>query len=358
MTATRLSTTATRLWALDLTRVVAVVGVAAIHVFAGMVVNVEIRGSSSWWVAVAIDIGFVWVVPAFVMISGALLFEPRQHAAGPGRFYRRRLLRLAPALIFWPLFYFLVIRTGVSGQPITRSSVASFVLDGRPYTHLYFLWLIVGLYAIAPILAAFLRDGGRPRALILAAGVLATTVITGSSSSLLGALGEPRPLTLMALTQWLPYVGYFIAGWALRSVVLHGWLLGGAMAGTLIALAIPIVQYGMRPGLRLLDAVAPVSYFGPFVAAATVGIFICVNSLLAEWQPRESAARLLRELSDSAFGVFLIHFALMVIIRDIAPFDRADGSIPLSLLEWLIVVVLSFLIVMGMRRVPYLNKLV
>lgn len=350
--------TATRLWALDLIRIVAVVGVVAIHVFAGMVVNAEIRRSASWWAAVAIDIGFVWVVPAFVMISGALLFEPRQHVGGPAHFYRRRLLRLAPALIFWPFFYFLVIRTGVSGQPITRAAIASFVLDGRPYTHLYFLWLIVGLYAITPVLAAFLRDGGRRRALILAAGVLAATVITSSSSSLLGALGEPRPLTLMALTQWLPYVGYFVAGWALRDVVLRGWRLVGAIAGTLIALAVPILQYGTRPDLSMLDAVAPVSYFGLFVAAAAIGIFVCVKSLLAEWRPAETTTRLLRELSDSAFGVFLIHFALMVIIRRIAPFDRADGSISLSLLEWLFVVVLSFLMVMGMRRAPLVRRLV
>lgn len=326
--------------------------------FAGMVVNAEIRGSTGWWAAVALDIGFVWVVPVFVMISGALVLEPRQHAAGPAPFYRRRLLRLAPALIFWSLFYFLAIRTGVTGAAITRVDIASFVLDGRPYTHLYFLWLIVGLYAVAPILAAFLRDGGRRRALILAAAVLAATIITASSSSLLGALGSPRPLTLMALTQWVPYVGFFVAGWALRETLLRGWALVGAIAGTLVALVLPVIQYGVRPAFTLLDAVAPVSYFGPVVAAATVGIFVCANSMLADWQPGERAGRLLRELSDSAFGVFLVHFAIMVILRGIAPFDRAEASFTLSLLEWTVVVVLSFVVVIGVRRVPLLRRLV
>lgn len=352
------ATGTTRRWALDLTRVVSVIGVVAIHVFAGMVANPEIRGSNGWWAAVVADIGFVWVVPVFVMISGALVLDPRQHASGPAPFYRKRLLRLAPALVFWSLFYFVVIRSGVSHVAVTRESLASFVLDGRPYTHLYFLWLIVGLYAVAPVLAAFLRDGGKGRAMAFALVVLLATLVTGSSSSLLGALGSARPLTLMAFTQWLPYVGFFLAGWALRDVVLRGWGVVAAVAGTLVALVVPIIQYGVRPAWSVLDAIAPVSYFGPFVAAASIGVFVCANSLLARWRPGIASGKMLRELSDSAFGVFLVHFAIMVIVRGIDPFSRASSSFILSVLEWAVVVALSFLLVMGLRRVPLLRRLV
>lgn len=196
-----------RRWSLDATRILAVIGVVAIHIFGAMVTDPSIHGSPSWWTAVAIDIGFIWVVPVFVMISGALILDPRQFARGTTSFYRRRLLRLAPALVFWAIFYFVVVRTMMSGSPITTDAIASFLLDGRPYTHLYFLWLIVGLYAVAPVLYAFLRDGGQRRTVLFVGVVLAVTVITGSSSAVLAATGQPRPLTLLALTQWLPYVG-------------------------------------------------------------------------------------------------------------------------------------------------------
>src|SRR5690606_29586683 len=156
--------TKTRLWSLDVTRVVAVLGVVAIHVFAELVSNAERRGSMGWWGAVIVDIGFVWVVPVFVMISGALILAPHQYREGTRSFYRRRLLRLAPAVVFWSMFYFLVIRVALTEAPVSRADIARFFLEGRPYTHLYFLWLIVGLYAVAPVLAAFLRDGGARRA--------------------------------------------------------------------------------------------------------------------------------------------------------------------------------------------------
>jgi len=347
-----------RRWALDVTRVVAVVGVAAIHAFGAMVTNPSIRGSGSWWAAVVLDIGFIWVVPVFVMISGTLILERRQFEQGVASFYRRRLVRLAPALVAWSLFYFFVIRTVVSGNPLTRDSLASFLLDGRPYTHLYFLWLIIGLYAVAPVLSAFLREGTPSRALIFAGVVLGVTVFTGSSSSVLGALGQARPLTLLALTQWLPYVGYFLAGWALRGTVLRGWRLAAVAGGTLVSIVICIVQYGWPPRIAILDAIAPVGYYGPLVALASVGVFLSANSLLAGWQPRAAASRLLRELSDSAFGVFLVHFAVMVLMRQLPLFAVADGSLALTSLLWAVVVVISFLLVFGLRRVPFLNRVV
>jgi len=323
-----------------------------------VVANPAVRGSRSWWGAVAVDIGFIWVVPVFVMISGALILEPRQYARGTSDFYRRRLLRLAPALVFWSLFYFLVVRTWMSGAPITWDSIAGFLLDGRPYTHLYFLWLIIGLYAVAPVLSAFLRDGGARRAVIFAAIVLGATVFTGSSSAIMSALGQPRPLTLLALTQWLPYAGYFLAGWALRGKVLRGWRLAALMTVTAAAIVVCIVQYGSSPRNAFIDALAPVGYYGPLVALASLGVFVCANSVLSEWRPQPRAALILRELSDSAFGVFLLHFVMIIAVRMIPAFATAQESLLFSFIEWFIVVLISFIIVLALRRVPYLRRLV
>ncbi len=334
------------------------IGVVAIHVFAGMVANPQVRGSAGWWGAVVADIGFVWVVPVFVMISGALVLAPQQHAAGPGAFYRKRLPRLLTALIFWSLLYFLLVRTLFSQIRPTRLDVARFVLDGQPYTHLYFLWLIIGLYVVAPVLASFLEGGGQRRALVFAAVVLGATVITGMSSSVLTAMGDDSPLVLLALTQWLPYAGYFLAGWALRTVRLSGWRLAVAAAFTLLAVAVSIVQYGARPAVPLVDAVLPLSYFGPVVAVASLGVFVCATSMLSRWRPGPRVQRMVRELSDCAFGVFLVHFAIMVLLRGVPPFDAAVGSLTLSVLEWVLVLGISFLVVSLMRKVPGLRRVV
>src|SRR5262245_57812335 len=82
---------------LDLLRVISIAGVVAIHTFGYMVGNDDLRGTPTWWIATAIDLGVVWVVPVFVMISGALVLHPKAHAQGPWVFYKKRFRRILPA---------------------------------------------------------------------------------------------------------------------------------------------------------------------------------------------------------------------------------------------------------------------
>src|SRR6185312_8313743 len=91
-----------RSYGLDLLRILSISGVVAIHVF-GLRVGAEPKGNTSWWVATILDIGFIWVVPVFIMISGALLLGSKQLVADPGGFYRKRAMRIIPALVAWNL---------------------------------------------------------------------------------------------------------------------------------------------------------------------------------------------------------------------------------------------------------------
>lgn len=254
-----------RRWALDVLRIVSVIGVVAIHVFGNMVGNDAVRGSGRWWGGVIVDLGFVWVVPVFVMISGALILEPRQFAKGPADFYRRRLLRLGPAFVFWPLFYVFVVSSVMAGQLADVKGFLLGVIDGRSYTHLYFLWLIVGLYVVAPVLAAFLRDGGRRRALIFAGSALLVTVGALMSATVLTAAGYERSLSQSAMTQWLPYVGFFLAGWALRDTVLRGWRLAAVTAVAVAGTGAVILQYGWQDRLPVVNALRRIPWVNRLV---------------------------------------------------------------------------------------------
>ncbi|WP_139005629.1 acyltransferase [Arthrobacter crystallopoietes] len=102
--------TRARNYALDLLRIVSIVGVVAIHSFGELAGDDSARNQPDWIPAAVIDIAFIWVVPVFVIISGTLTLAPRAHAAGAGDFYRKRALRLVPALIFWHLVYIFVGR--------------------------------------------------------------------------------------------------------------------------------------------------------------------------------------------------------------------------------------------------------
>lgn len=350
------SRTPRRRWGLDALRTIAIIGVVSIHTFGVLRTSPQLQESASRWVAVALNAGFIWAVPVFVMISGALLLDERVHRDGTAGFYRRRLARLAPAFIFWQIFYLIVVRQWISGLDEGPGTIAALLLRGEPYTHLYFLWLIAGLYAISPLLRVILREGGQRRALIVAGCALFVAVATYSSAAMLTWAGHPVRITLLALTQWVPYIGYFIAGYALRDVRVRGAALTMTLGLAVVALCWTVFQAGAVPPGSVISAVLPQSYLGPVTVLIALALFVVANSVFSrELGPR--SARALTVLSDASFGVYLIHFVVLILVRAIPGLEGATTtSVTVGALVWGIVVVLSFAVVILLRRVPLVRR--
>jgi surface polysaccharide O-acyltransferase-like enzyme len=347
----------TRRYGLDVLRILAICGVVAIHVVGIIVAKDELRGTRSWWIATAIDLGAVWTVPLFVMISGALTLAPRAHAEGPGPFYRKRFARILPALVAWHLIYLVGVRVLMQGQELTLRGVIQNLIDARVYTALYFLWLIAGLYVIAPVLAAFLRDGGRRRAMVFAGVALAFTLASFVAAGVSGRLGAPRPIHLGALAMWWPYVGYFLAGWALVTVRLSArWMVLAAVLATAL-LVEGVWQWGVSPAHPVLQTLFPISYVGTTVAIATLCLFVVGVNLGDRITLSPRPARLLVRLSEASFGVFLVHLLIFAVIRLTVPAVARGESLTVMLLAYVVVLVTSFAVAVGAARVPYLRTI-
>lgn len=92
-----------RLFYLDVARVLAIFGVAAIHNWS--LLHAIAPGTRAWW---AVDVLFTfgrWAVPVFVMISGGLLLRPGRKE-GALEFYKRRLWRIGIPSVVWIAAYF------------------------------------------------------------------------------------------------------------------------------------------------------------------------------------------------------------------------------------------------------------
>ena len=213
-------------------RVVAIVGVVFIHIAGLTYIQHDLEGTPGWWLGAAMRCGSQWAVLAFVMVSGALLLAPPARP-DTGTFYRRRLARLGIPLLVWHIVY--ITRAVLTWSPSpSPERLLSMFLQGQSYTGLYFFWLILGLYAVTPLLwpvAAALST----RALVLAGAALAA--LPALDVALRGAIAllsdkTPKEPGLTLVTQFLPYVGYFLLGYALRNVVLRGARLALLAAGS------------------------------------------------------------------------------------------------------------------------------
>lgn len=141
-------------WA-DLARVVASFWVVMIHVAAVPVVHMKAISLDSWWWSNLYNSASRAAVPLFIMISGALLLN--QDTWNTQQFLWRRARKLAVPLVAWTLLY-MGWRVLLHGDRFTTIDLTRSLLDGvdaPAYPHLWFLWIIAGLYLVAPVFQPF-----------------------------------------------------------------------------------------------------------------------------------------------------------------------------------------------------------
>lgn len=343
-------------WDLEILRIVAILGVVAIHVFPLAFMHPRLEGTATWNFAVIIQTVSVRCVPMFILVSGALVLAPRMHQAGPWEFYRRRAARMIPAVIFWHLFYLFVIRVLVRGEDLTAQKVFLNVVDARVYTALYFLWLILGLYLVAPVLASFLAQGGRARAVGTAVVGIGWASLVWSIPMMTGLIGAPRPLSPGMFTWWIFYVGTFVAGWAWRDPRAgQRWMWALPLALALIALQ--IWQRLNPQDHPWLSALLPVGYISVSTTASTILIFICMVDLYGRYQMPEKWARGLRTVGQATFGLFLCHLAFIAAIREIYPDFYADPRPVAKTAMYAVVVSASLALSLAASRVPFVRRI-
>lgn len=94
-------------------------------------------------------------VPLFVMLSGGLLLNPDKAEEPLKVFFRKRFDRIGLPFIFWTLVYFVWTFTFL-GTPFTLFNVGQGLLTGS-YYHLWFVYLLIGLYTVTPIIRVLVK---------------------------------------------------------------------------------------------------------------------------------------------------------------------------------------------------------
>ncbi|PMC76516.1 acyltransferase [Brachybacterium sp. UMB0905] len=334
---------------LDVIRVLAVIGVVVVHVIADHVPD----GPVALTVLRAL---LATAVPAFVMLSGALNLSPVAMRHGSGPFLDRRLRRLLPATIVWTMFYAGIMQIVIAGQSADPAHVGRELVLADSYPHLYFLPLILGLTVITPVLAAYVSSSGR-RAWTVGAVASVWTLLIAALPPLSEALLERpvTPLQLGTFTYFLPYIGYYVLGRAAWAAPVPrrtaGLLLSVGLplltAATVWAYLSPVTSSGA--GVALLP-----TYLSPFVMALSLTLVIGVLSCGREWEVSERTESVLRRAGDATFGVFLLHFVVLVGLRGVGfPEDSALAVLALVVL----VAVGSFALTLLGKQIPGVRAL-
>jgi surface polysaccharide O-acyltransferase-like enzyme len=300
--------------------------------------------SSRWW-ASNVYYSFTRVaVPLFFMVSGATLLSKQEPIAA---FLRKRLARVLPPLIFWSVFYLVARRRSV-GEWIPD------ILTGGVSFHFWYLYAILGLYALVPVFRPFYRNA----APIDLAYVLALWFCVASLYDTLNARSafSRDHVHMLSLQAFSGYFGYFVLGAMLRdrarpavgrrrlAVGVILFAAGGALTALLtwhhsLAVGAPSELYAR--------------YRSPFVVMAAVGAYLALLSLPGA---KGIGGRLTGALAGCSLGIYCLHVILLYRLAPYVDFFSPARSGWLWIPTFsLVVLSLSFAIVLLMRRVSALR---
>lgn len=151
---------------------------------------------------------------------------------------------------------------------------------------------------------------------------------------------------------WLAYVGLFVTGYALSLVVAtQRWIVLCGI-GVVIFGTIAILQAGFPERLTVLNLVARPDYQGPIVAALSICVFVVAIPLFNRVSLGERMGRLVVTLSEATFGVFLVHLAALLVPYRLFDGYRNHTSIFQAIAAYALILVVSFAISGGARRIP------
>lgn len=193
----------------DLIRTVAIVGVILLHAANDLTVQQMNSFEIFRWTTVDFyqSLGRMGV-PLFLLLTGALLLQPSKLNEPIKVFFKKRFARIGLAFVFWGAVYFawdFFVVHNINNQPINTSSIIQGVLTGPSY-QFWYLYLLLGLYLLTPIMRVVITYANRN----LLKYLLALWFL---GAAVLPVFGLFTTLRLDSnVFEFTGYAGYFILG--------------------------------------------------------------------------------------------------------------------------------------------------
>lgn len=345
---------------IDILRALVMIGVVTIHVTADVITEWGKVPASWWWTANLYDSLVRGCVPVFIMISGALLLGKQESYRD---FFSKRFQRIAIPFVFW-IFLYLVWKKIFYLPDMTVPQALLLAAGDRVHFHLWFLYIIAGLYLITPILRIVTRYASR-RDLIffLSLWFLVSSGLPfiEKSSALLVGTGFRISLPIPPAQG---FAGYFLLGHFLHRHSKAAWLKPALFAWTLSFL---ICFLGTGALSANDDRYQNLLYdnFAPNVILFTASFFIIMKhagpSIERLW-PGQKIKNLILMLSSASFGIYLLHpMILDALIKGRWGVTlTGNAQHPAFMIPIVVTAVyaLSLVIVRLMERIPVLKRVV
>lgn len=280
-------------------------------------------------------------VPLFVMMTGVLLLPTKRTMP---QFYRRRIGRILPPLIFWsialPLFYYIYLQTAPQStnpainpgeytlaETIRRATTFIFNFNYTT-TPLWYLYMLIGLYLIIPLLNTWLEQAAQKEIRLFLAIWFVTLFIpyVKMFAPMAGYEGNYGNMGILGVCDWNEYgtfyyisgfIGYLVLAYYLVKYPIKLSLARTLLYGIpLFAAGYAITSFGFIETQRHFPgnyAYLEIIWFftGINVFMMTLPIFVIIQKIPV------CTGKCLSRMASLTFGVYLCHFFFVQVGYDI-----------------------------------------
>lgn len=311
---------------------------------------------ASWWLT---GITFKSLssicVPLLFMISGYLLLSSQDTIF---TFLVKRITKIIIPLITWSIFY--LWWDGAFKQYTSLIASIKFairgILTGPVYFHLWFLYVLLGLYLVTPIIRRFVQAASDLELFYFIGLWIFSTII-------FNLLFQLRGITISLLTQ--PYVsgflGYFVAGYYLGKIdfsIRQVWIATSIFI--LVTIMRTLWAYYLTVDGGKFDTNL-FEYITWHVIIASFTGFIMLKSLaqyLEKWT-LPNVKRIIAVVSGTTFGIYLVHPQILKLLETgVSGFHLStDSTHPLFAIPLTVLVTffLSFVLVYILQKIPVIR---
>lgn len=286
-----------------------------------------------------------WAVPVFVMISGALFLS---RDIPIRKIYGKYIFRILTAFLFWSFVYALgdyAVRRDISGAAVR-------FIKGS--AHLWFMFMIAGLYAVQPLLRKIAESEILTKYFLVIAFLF--TFLFPEAVKIISLFSEEFSKLADGVINsfWIKitagYSGYFLLGYFLNNAQISR-----RAERIIYFLGIMSVIAGVL--LSVIDSVAANKESGFFYGNLTVNnLFESIAVFIFFREKFNYPSRIIRALSQYSFGAYLVHPAFIGIIVSFCISPLAFSPVFSVPVIALIVFVISFGISAILNHIPVLKK--
>jgi surface polysaccharide O-acyltransferase-like enzyme len=282
-------------------RILATISVVFIHTSGGALFKFGKIANETWWAANIINGFGRFTVPVFVMISGALLLGKEIELFS---FLQKRFLRIWVPFTVWVVIY-IAYHNIFEHNPINiKNAFLGYLTGGNgQYGHLWFVYMILGLYLFTPIINYFIQKATETEIVYL-------LIICFISTTIFQLFKELLKLNIkLDIGNFGGYLGYYVAGYYLKNKCFNinkYWFL---FMFIFAYLATILGSYWLSSQSGKFTKYF-YDYFSPNSVLMTLSIFM----LFKETFKKEFLPKIMGPVDKASFGIYLAHLLIINIL--------------------------------------------